>query len=95
MGWDELRRISPRFFAKLAAEHKAAREREQWHGEFMLAQVIAMVANTGFKGWKEVRQPKEFMPTYLRQREEHSRPKTQDEIVRKLRRVVGAAFGDK
>lgn len=31
--------------------------------EIMLAQNIAMVANTGFKGWEKAREPKEFMVT--------------------------------
>lgn len=95
MGWDELRKISPRFFAKLVAEHRATKERDQWHGEFMAAQIVAMIANTGYKGWKDVRQPREFMPSYLRQRQEHNRPKTHEEIAARVRRVVGAAFGDK
>ena len=43
--------------------------------EIMLAQLTAMVANTGFKGWTEPREPKEFMPSVWR-REVAAKPKT-------------------
>lgn len=36
--------------------------------EFMLAQLTAMVANTGFKGWPDPRKPEEFMPSRHRKK---------------------------
>jgi hypothetical protein len=63
MGRTEFMRLTPRYFARLTKEHREARERSERTVEFMLAQVVAMVANTGFKGWDKPRQPTEFMPS--------------------------------
>jgi hypothetical protein len=63
MGRAEFMRTTPRFFARLTKEHREARERTERTMEYMLAQIVAMVANTGFKGWDEARKPDEFMPS--------------------------------
>jgi hypothetical protein len=63
MGRAEFMRTTPRFFARLTREHREARERSERTLEYMLAQIVAMVANTGFKGWDEARKPDEFMPS--------------------------------
>jgi hypothetical protein len=61
MGMEEFLALTPRHLDRLwkaeAERHKAT----GWRGELMLAQLTAMVANTGFKGWEEARQPKEFL----------------------------------
>jgi hypothetical protein len=63
MGRAEFMRITPRYFARLTKEHRDARERGERTMEYMLAQVISMVGNTGFKGWDEPRTPDMFMPS--------------------------------
>lgn len=63
MSWEELRRITPRHFSRLVEEYQAAQASRERMGEFMMAQIVAMVANTGFRSFKEWREPKEFMPS--------------------------------
>ena len=55
--------MTPRQFDALARVHRDMRRHEIEHQEFLFAQLTAMVANTGFRGWKEVRTAEEFMPS--------------------------------
>jgi hypothetical protein len=50
----------------MARAHRRAKHREVQHAEFLFGQLTAMVANTGFRGWKEVRTTDEFMPSHHR-----------------------------
>lgn len=61
--------------------------------EYMTAQLIAMVGNTGFKGWKEPRKPEEFMPSRLRRRAAaESRPKTKRQQAIEFSRAMDRAM---
>jgi hypothetical protein len=66
MGRDEFMDLTPRFFDGLVRQHREMREREERGRDFMLSQLIAMVANTGFARYKEVRKPNEFLPHWQR-----------------------------
>ncbi len=59
--------MCPRFFDTLVRQHdrnaNQAEHRERIT-DHLLAQIAAMVANTGFRGWEETRQVSEFLPTY-------------------------------
>lgn len=60
MGWEQIRHFSPRYLAALL---KAQREKTKLAGlpfELMMAQAIAMLGNTGFRGWEEPRRAEEF-----------------------------------
>lgn len=59
----EVLRCTPMYMAELRRRYEENLTYEQRLTEVMLAQVVAMVANTGFRGFKDVRQPKEFMPS--------------------------------
>jgi hypothetical protein len=48
-------------------------EREERGRDMMFAQLIAMVANTGFRGWKEPRQPSEFLQHWEQPKPERKR----------------------
>lgn len=70
---EEFMRLSPRYFARLITDYQASRRRADEMVEVMMAQMIAMVANTGFRGYETVRQPQEFMPTLLRAKPKRQR----------------------
>lgn len=55
--------MTPRYFSKMVERQRRSREDAGAVNEYMLAQLIAMVANTGFRSFKEVRQPREFVVT--------------------------------
>jgi hypothetical protein len=50
----------------LVRRHREERKRMTEHQEFLFAQLTAMVANTSFRGFKELRRPDEFMPSQRR-----------------------------
>lgn len=60
---EEFMRLSPRFFAILLKAHWEKCRRADQMAEIIGGQLIAMVANTGFKGWEQPRKPQEFMPS--------------------------------
>lgn len=68
---EELMRLSPRYFHKLMRVCREKQRRSTDVLEIMLAQLTAMVANTGFRGWEEPRKVDEFYITAER------RPKSQ------------------
>lgn len=55
--------MTPRLFRTLMDQHDLLLKRRDSMGELMIAQLIAMVANTGFRSFKSPRQAKEFMPS--------------------------------
>jgi hypothetical protein len=59
----EFWKMTPRQFDALARRHRAKRQREVEHAEFLFGQLTAMVGNTGIRGWKDVRTTDEFMPS--------------------------------
>lgn len=61
---DEVLDTTPRYFAALVERHEGKRQREEQGRDWMLAQVIAMVANCGMIRFEDWRHPQEFMPTY-------------------------------
>ena len=66
IGWDEISRFTPAHWLTLMEAAERRFEREAAVPEVMLAQLTAMVANTGFRSFKSPRQPKEFMPSAWR-----------------------------
>lgn len=61
--------------------------------EFMTAQLIAMVGNTGFKGWEKPRKPEEFMPSRMRKRAAaEQRPKTRRQQEMEFSRSIERAM---
>jgi hypothetical protein len=60
---DEFLDATPVYFDLLLDKRAAERSREQGMTELMTAQLIAMVANTGFARYTEQRRPEEFMPS--------------------------------
>ena len=54
---------SPVYFDCLSKQYGAREKRAGQLLELMGAQVVAMIANTGFKGWEEPRKIQEFMPS--------------------------------
>jgi hypothetical protein len=76
---------TPRQFDAMARAHRRARRREVQHIEFLFGQLTAMVANTGFRGWKEVRTTDEFMPS--RHKGKVAKPKriNRQAVAKKLR----------
>lgn len=65
---EEFLGLTPRYLARLFERLKERRRIDGELFERMTAHLIAMVANTGFRGWKEPRTPMEFMPS-LRNRQ--------------------------
>ncbi|QMV19694.1 hypothetical protein GOB94_14080 [Granulicella sp. 5B5] len=52
-------------------QHHAAQKAHDSVIEIMGAQIVAMVANTGFRSFKEWRKPQEFMPSMQGKTAEH------------------------
>lgn len=84
---DEFYAITPRQLDALARAHQRRLRREVEHREFMFAQVTAMVANTGFRGWEKPRQPLEFMPSRVLEAKRAPRINRQA-VARDLRGVM-------
>ena len=60
----ELFSINLRQWSALVKRHEERQRRRDSMGEIMQAQIVAMIANTGFRSFKDPRQPKEFMPSH-------------------------------
>jgi hypothetical protein len=58
--------LTHRQWHALMQRHERRERRRDELAEVMIAQLIAMVANTGYREFKNVRQPSEFMPSALR-----------------------------
>jgi hypothetical protein len=56
--------LTPREFDALVKRHKRRRE----HDEFMLAQLTAVVMNTGFRSREEPAQTRDYMPSQWRRK---------------------------
>ena len=55
--------MSLRQVTELRKRYEASLSRRDAMCEVMGAQIIAMIANTGFRGFKEVMEPRMFMPS--------------------------------
>ena len=64
MGRAEFLQITPRYYDALVMHHERNLEMRRRESDSMIAVLTAMVANTGFRSFEEVRQPKEFLPIY-------------------------------
>lgn len=76
---DEFYGLTPRQFDALCTQHQrrrriARRESDQVVA-VMMSQLIAMVANTGFRKFERPRQPEEFMPRYRDSEERLKKPR--------------------
>jgi hypothetical protein len=71
------------------------REREDEDREYMLAQLAACVVNFSLGAPEEPSKIADFRPSVMRKRLARQKPKTPEEIAAKIRRVVGAAWGDR
>lgn len=58
---EELMRLSPRYFHRLRQAKRKHRAHATDVLEVALARLTAIVANTGFRGGEEPRQPQEFL----------------------------------
>ena len=73
LGWNDLKRISPRRFAAMVHIHEANLKRSDAMTELMLAQVVAKIHNTSMGGHKHPVKPEDFMPSHwLQQREKEA-----------------------
>lgn len=78
--------MTPRYLNLLFERSDIKRKSDQWIHEVMGGQLIAMVGNTGFKGWEEPRKPEEYMPSEWAKKKgdgatrRRSRAKIADEI---------------
>jgi len=63
MSLEEMRRHTPRQLFAMIDRLEVIDRPKGGMVELMLAQVIAMIGNTGFREFKEPLQPKDFMPS--------------------------------
>ena len=92
MGLEELLDTQPHHLAVLFEKEKERRRRGDELQEFMMGNLIAMVANTGFKGWKEPRTPFEFMPSHWKDKPKEKRKRVDRKQVLQDTRTFFAAI---
>ena len=85
MGEREFYRLSFRQFDALRNRLREQQERRDGLMEYMLAQVVAMQANTGFRGWKEWKDVEDFMPSARRRLAEEREAETPDDVADRIR----------
>ena len=93
MGFDEFMSITPRYFDELMKQHRFNVERAERGRDFMLSQLIAMVANTGTRSFEEPRQPVEFLPKWQREGTAAAQPtkrRKRSDIANQVRGVLTA-----
>src|ERR1019366_5506118 len=60
---DDFYSLTPRQLNALFRHRERQRDYDREHTEYMAAQIVAMVANTGFRSFEKAREPREFMPS--------------------------------
>ncbi len=91
LGIDEVMALTHGQFADRVRRLDTVERRREAKLEVMLASLTAMVANTGFRGWKEPRQPEEFMPSLAhKQAAVKPRRRTKRELRRKAESIRAA-----
>ena len=83
--------MTPRQFSALARRNRQVEERKRYAMELMVAQCIAMVANTGFRSFEKPREPKEFMPSHWNAVPQTRRKRPAKEFTDELERVMERA----
>lgn len=71
MGLEEMRRHTPRQLFAMIDRVEVIDRPKGGVMEIMLAQVIAMIGNTGFREFKDPLQPKDFMPSIWKKKAAH------------------------
>jgi hypothetical protein len=92
MSLDELRRLTPKqFFLMVDRLEILDRPRDRTI-ELMTAQLIAMVGNTGFRGFDKPLNPKDFMPSLItgKQNTKTIKRKTRSAIADNVRNVISS-----
>ena len=83
--------MTPRQLNALFRHRERQRDYEREHSEYMAAQIVAMVANTGFRAFEKAREPREFMPSEWIK----ASPKTTKSTARRMTKQRRQAVSDK
>jgi hypothetical protein len=93
MSLDELRSLTPRQFFLMVDRLEALDRPRNRTVELMTAQLIAMVGNTGFRGFDTPLNPKDFMPSLLIKKHADGKKMTKrkrSDIANNIRNVIHA-----
>jgi hypothetical protein len=88
----ELRTMTPRFFFKLVERLKLLDRPKNYTIELMVGQLIAMTANTGFRGFKQPKLPSDFMPSQVRKLQKSAKVKRSRSSRRQVAQQVRQFF---
>jgi hypothetical protein len=96
MGLEEMRRHTPRQLFAMIDRLEVLDQPKGGMIELMLAQVISMIGNTGFREFEKPVQPKDFMPSLLSKKlsavSEDGKPRRKPRMTKARKAALAAQF---